>query len=261
MQLLYARALLAVQDHTRLWQRFGEVAARPDASPYLLTILGRSCEQTGDREFAAELLDRAAKAELASPPVRGQSEPITRPGSFEAFVVAGDDAVLREANDEAVAAYGRAMDLRYPEWLLDHAVYAAKLSTGAQLAEHYLAAFPDSLLAPRLVAGAAMRAGDWRRASLLLQNANLRLGHNDPRMLADLAFAQMQSGDAEAALASAEAAYRLQRASPAATQMLGLVLARQRTDPARAASLLDKAERIAGSNPLIQQARMQLRSR
>lgn len=261
VQLLYARALLAVQDHPRLWQRFGEAASRPDASPYLLTILGRSCEQTGDRECAAELLDRAATAELASPPVRGPADPVTRPGSFEAFVVAGDDAVLREANDAAIGAYRRAMDLRYPEWLLDHAVYAANLSTGTQLAEHYLAAFPDSLLAPRLVAGAAMRAGDWQRASLLLQNASLRLGHSDPRMLADLAFAQLQNGDAEAAVASAEAAYRLQRASPAATQMLGAALARRGTDPERAASLLDKAERIAGSNPLIQRSRMQLHSR
>jgi len=94
---------------------------------------------------------------------------------------------------------------------------------------------------------------------LLLDNADQRLGHGDVRLLADLSLAQLRGGDAEMALASAEAAYRLQRASPVAALARGMALAKLGRDPDLAASLLDKAERIGGSNPLIKEARAQLR--
>jgi Flp pilus assembly protein TadD len=85
------------------------------------------------------------------------------------------------------------------------------------------------------------------------------LGHGDARLLADLSLARLRSGDAEAALASAEAAYRLQRASPVAAQARGMALAKLGRDPELAKALLDKAERIGGGNPLLKEARAQLR--
>lgn len=258
VQLLFARALLAVEDHARLRQRFGPVAARPDASLYLLTVLGRSYERTGDRAAAAALLDRAATAG-ALPFAAHERTGGARPGSFEGFVLAGDRALLKRANGDALTAYGNAARVRFPEWLMLRAAYAADRSNGVVLAERYLSVYPASLLAPRLVAGGAAQAGDWARASLLLENADLRLGHGDARLLADLSLAQLRSGDAEAALASANKAYALQRSSPVAALARGMALAKLGRDPDLAASLLDKAERIGGSNPLLKEARAQLR--
>lgn len=260
VQLLFARALLAVEDHVRLRQRFGPLVARPDASPYLLTVLGRSYEHAGDRAAAAALLDRAANAGALPFAARERANVPARPGSFEGFVLAGDSALLRRANGDALAAYSQAAQVRYPEWLMLRAAYATgNPAQGALLAERYLAAYPASLLAPRLVAGGAAQAGGWDRARLLLDNADLRLGHGDARLLADLSLAQLRSGDAEAALASADKAYRLQRASPVAALAKGMALAKLGRDPKQAKALLDKAERIGGSNPLLKEARAQLR--
>lgn len=259
VQLVFARALLAVDDHARLRQRFGPLVARPDASPYLLTVLGRSYERTGDRAAAAALLDRAATSSALPIAARDRANLPARPGSFEGFVVAGDNALLKRANGDALAAYSRAAQVRFPEWLMLRAAYAAGGGNAVVLADRYLTAFPASLLAPRLVAGGAAQVGDWNRARLLLENADRRLGHGDVRLLADLSLAQLRSGDAEAALASAEAACHLQRASPVAAQARGMALAKLGRDPVLAAALLDKAERIGGNNPMLKEARALLR--
>lgn len=252
VQLLYARALLAVDDHARLRERFGELAERSDAAPYLLTVLGRSYERTGEREAAASLLDRAATAALVSSPVRERPDPLATPGSFRSFVIAGDAAVLRGAPADALQAYGQAGRLRFPEWLMLRSAYLAGPAEGAQLAERYLAAFPDSLMAPRLIAAQTAQSGQWQRAAVLLANASRRQGQGDPRLLAQLASAQLQGGNALAALASAEAAYGLQRSSPIAAQALGLTLHHLGRDPERAARLIEKAAASRGGDPATQ---------
>lgn len=259
VQLLYAKALLAVDDHPRLRQRFEPLAERPDAPPYLLAVMGRSYERMGDRVTAADYLQRAATAALSSPPARERPDPPTVDGSFEAFVLAGDEALLQGADDRALEAYGAAARLRNPEWLMLRAGYVAGEAGAVHLAKEYLAAFPDSLVAPRLIADAAAGDGDWQRSSLYLTDASRRRGWSDPRMLADLAVARLQAGFLDEALMPAETAYRLQRSSARTAQALGMVLARLGQNPERAASLLDKAEALGGSNPMLVEARAQLR--
>lgn len=251
VQLLYAKALLAVDDHMRLRQRFGHLADRPDASPYLLTLLGRSYERTGDRETAGMLLDRAATANLEPLPMRERPDFGTNFGSFESFVAAGDAALLQGGHEAAIMAYRQAAGLRYPEWLMLRFAYAVGGVEALSMADRYLAAFPDSLLAPRLAAQAAVQNRDWHRASMLLANANRRQGLSDPRLLADLALAQLQGRDPQAALTSATAAYRQHRSSPDAAHALGLVLSRLGPDPTQAASLLNKAQAIGSTNPTV----------
>ena len=65
--LLLARALFVSRDFDGLVDRFAPLAARPGASPYLLTLVGRAYEERGQRDRAAPLLDRAAAA--TDPPV------------------------------------------------------------------------------------------------------------------------------------------------------------------------------------------------
>ncbi|MFM5916690.1 MAG: tetratricopeptide repeat protein [Novosphingobium sp.] len=91
--LLLARALYASGDYNQLFARFGVVAQRSDASPYLLTLLARAYEDQGNRAAAAPLLDRAAAA--ASAPIQPIFEPAS-PGEFAARFAA-DPAALGNA--------------------------------------------------------------------------------------------------------------------------------------------------------------------
>jgi tetratricopeptide (TPR) repeat protein len=59
---LFARALLENGEATEVAARYGPMAARADASAYLLTLVGRAYEELGDRAAAAPMLDRAAAA-------------------------------------------------------------------------------------------------------------------------------------------------------------------------------------------------------
>ncbi len=61
VQVLLARALSLGGNHRELVHRFAGVALLPSSSPYLVTVVGRSYEQLGDREAAAYFLDRAAQ--------------------------------------------------------------------------------------------------------------------------------------------------------------------------------------------------------
>lgn len=61
VRLLFARALLENGEAREVVARFQPFADRDDASPYLLTLMGRSFEMLGDRMAAAPYLDRAAR--------------------------------------------------------------------------------------------------------------------------------------------------------------------------------------------------------
>lgn len=188
-----------------------------------------------------------------------------RPGSADALALAGDAALARGDLAAAFAAYDKSALARYPEWLMLRATEALdKSGRGAEAAAvvaRYATGFPNSLLAPRLLAGSAAFAGDWPRARTLLEHVNRRGGQRDVRLLADLSLAQLRTGDPEAALATAEAAQRLNRASPVAAQARGMALAALGHDADLAAALLAKAQRISGDNPLLREARGQLARR
>jgi len=78
-QLLLARGQFADGDYRGVIEDFASAAARPDASPYLLTLIGRSYEILGDRGAAAPFLDRAARARptIASPIDVGEAGRLT----------------------------------------------------------------------------------------------------------------------------------------------------------------------------------------
>lgn len=259
VQLLYARALLAAGDHRRLYERFAAIAEEPGAPAYLLAVLGRSLEQSGDRAGAAPLLDRAAQAGALPFTARRADFEQARPGVFAGYVQAGDRSLLAKDKPAALAAFQRAATIRYPEWLMLRIAFASgDQAEGGRIAAQYLAAFPASLMAPRLAALDAGQRGDWGRAAVLLGHADRRLGHGDAQLLAELALAQLRSGVPDAALASAEAAYGLNRASAVAAQVRGMALIALRRDPELATSLLDKAEQLGGGNAMLTEARAQL---
>jgi Flp pilus assembly protein TadD len=79
---------------------------------------------------------------------------------------------------------------------------------------------------------------------LLGHAARLPGGAGDPRLIADLADAQLHLGDGVRALANARRAYALQRNSPRVTSVLAVALVTGRADGAEI--VLAKARALGG---------------
>ena len=304
VQLLLARALYEAGEYGQLYARYGDLALRSDASPYLLTVLARALEDQGNRTAAAPLLDRAAAASLApllpiptgdgpgafagranaDPAALGAVVPYVRsllaagdvvgarrvagrfvqlrPGSADAQGLLGDVELIAGNGGAALNHYLLSSRVRFPDQLLLRIGLAfdkAGQSAMAQpLVAQYLTAFPGNRLAARMAANQAALAGDWATASALLENLRLRGGNRDFRLLADLSFARLRSGDPEGALEAAQRAWALQPASPVAAQAYGMALAELDRDPLQARQLLELAKRSGGDNPLLAAARKKL---
>jgi Flp pilus assembly protein TadD len=294
---LLCSALLADGDANEVVARYAARAARPDASPYLLTLVARAYERIDRRDLAAPLLDRAARAADALPGPMGTSErgelaiyrwgddptaadvavPTLRkllsegraaeaadyaaklrrryPNSSDIEVLAGDVALLGGDPPAALELYRSAKRVRWTSALALR-IAAAERRRGregaaeAELAD-YLAQHPQDRAMAAVVGRTAARQGDWRRAALLLGYAALLPGGAaDPRLVADLAEAQLHLGDRVRALANARRAYALQRTSPRATSVLAAAMAAGE-GPAEGAGLLLAKARALGAEPAL----------
>ena len=170
--------------------------------------------------------------------------------------------LLKGNGAAALDRYAAAARIRLPESLMVRMVAgyrAVGRPDGAEkLVEHFLAGHPDSAIAARLLAEHAAQAGDWRRAAMLLRNLKARGGDRDLRLLTDLSLAQLRSGNARAAAATAGQAYALQPMSPLAAQAYGLGLAALGQRPNTARSLLAQAYQALGETGLSAEARRRL---
>ncbi len=292
---LLGRALLADGDASEVIARFAARAARADASPYMLTLVGRAYEQLDRRDLAAPFLDRAVEAtasrisplapsdagELAiyrwgdDPTAAGVAVPTLRKllsqgrteeaaaygrevrqrfaNSSDIEVLSGDAALLNDDPAGALAFYRSAARVRWTSALTERIAAAeTRLGRGdhaeAELAA-YLARHPQDRTMAALVGRAAAAHGDWRRAAVLLGHAaRLPGGAGDPRLIADLADAQLHLGDGVRALANARRAYALQRSSPRVTGVLASALANGRATGAEI--MLAKAHAL-GAQPVL----------
>jgi Flp pilus assembly protein TadD len=294
---LLGRALLAAGEESEVAARFGEAAALPGASPYMLTLVARAHEQAGRHDLAAPLLDRAAlgpdravralpmteEGELAifrwgGDPARpevavqllrrtlsrghaveaaelGRQLTQRYPGSADIEVLAGDAALLAGDPAAALGFFGSAAKVRWNAALAERISLAQRHLGSRREAEQslarYLAAHPaERGIASALGRNAAAR-GDWRRAAVLLgRAAGLSGGPSDPELLANLAQAQLATGDVTSASASARRAYRLQRSSVRATDALAAALGATRGNGVGSDVLLAKARRMASQPAL-----------
>ncbi len=290
VQLLLARAYALAGEDGQLVERFADAAARPDAPPYLLVLLGQALENLDRRDRAAPLLDRAANAgppplyPIAEPDPIGvlalrwrddpsrpaaavpyirqllaarrlaEAEAITErlraayPGAGDAQALAGDVQLAMGHGAAAVDRYRIAARVRMSDsLLLRMAAAMAREGRGAQawpVIDTYLSQNPSSTTALRLAAAGAGLGRDWKRSRILLEHLRAAGGARDARLLADLSYAQLQAGDASAAVETAGEAYRLQRASAVVAQAYGMALAAQGKHPDLARALLEKARRI-----------------
>jgi len=164
---MLARALSLSGSDKELVYRFAEIAARPEASPYLITLVGRSYEALDEREKAAHYLDLAAKPRSArlvaihtnrqmgngavdiAPsgrdaldmvragissqntdlPLRFAERFLERfPGSADALSLAGDAALAAGQNRTAINRYKAASTIRQP-WAITKKLYAALIAS------------------------------------------------------------------------------------------------------------------------------------
>jgi Flp pilus assembly protein TadD len=148
---LLGRALLADGDPSEVVARFAARAARPDASPYLLTLVGRAYELLDRRDLAAPLLDRAARA--GDPPL------VALPPSDD-----GQLAVYRFGNADPTAP-----DVAVPT--LRGLLFAGQAGEAAAYAAKLRARYPNSSDIEVLSGDAALLAGDAARALQLYRSA------------------------------------------------------------------------------------------
>jgi len=227
--LLLGRALLAAGDSSELLARLEPAAKRPDASPYLLTLVGRAHEQAGRRAEAARYLDRAAaggQAAIGALPV-GE---------------AGELAMWR-ARDELDSAGAAVPLLRQ---MLAQGQFAAATAFGAQLGAHYR----GSGDVERLRGDVALLAGD--AAAALASYERAAAIRRDLALVERMVAAQRRLGHDAAALALLANHVRQNPRDGRAQAMLGRMQAK-RGQWQQAAVLLRGALRLgAGSgDPLL----------
>lgn len=285
-QDLLARAIYLSGEYRYATIRFGERIARDDASPYLLTVVARAYEALGERQAAGELLDRAARAQIAAlrvlPAGNGIGDLLSRgrateaeakaeaarradPGFYDNLSLAGDVQLALGRPQAAQARYAAAAGIRMPESLFQRryeAYVMGKDVAGAdELVEGYLRQNPTSRAGLRAAAHLAAATADSLRARAILSWLRDNGDARDVQLLSSLALLEAEAGDFRAAETSAEAAYRLQRSSPVATQALAFSYAASGSRPVAALALLEKARAIAGETPLVAEARRMLSRR
>lgn len=280
--LLYARALVANGEANVALAILEPRARRADASAYVLVLTARALEQLGQREEAAQYLDRAALMQaqpLAAVPaylerdasgrLRDPDNPLQQlrqmlnegdtagaqamiagllerfAGSADLEVLAGDVALLAGDREQALEYYRQAAIIRR-DWPLVQRLVAALGSDSAAarglLAEH-LAEHPLQEEAAALLGRLHAQAGNRERAAMFLRHAAAQpAGRRDPLLLADLALLEQQSGHGGAALARAQEANRLARSNRHVARVLSAITAMQQGGVRQAASLLAKAE-------------------
>lgn len=175
MQML-ARAMQRNGEYAEVVRRFRAAADRSDATPYLLTVVGRSLEQLDRRDEAAIYLNRAAQTFAPA------MQPIAVPDSLPVLALAARD---RPNDARAVIPYIRGL---LAAGQADRALVEAKrlrdLNTGA--ADAHL-----------LVGDVEMIAGRWPEASeAYRQGAAIRM--TDLTLLRTLAAIARTGADADA---------------------------------------------------------------
>ncbi len=175
-RLLLARALDTAHDRRQLIAQFAPDVTRADASPWLLTLVARAHEDLGQRDRAAPLLERAARA-----------------GAVPVLAVAEPDPLgvlaLRygDAPGEASAAVPFVRQL----------LAAGRLADAAAIAEKVRAAAPGSADAQMLAGDLRMVRGDYSGAVDAWRVAGaVRLGDD---LMLRLVDASLRSGRADQA--------------------------------------------------------------
>lgn len=221
-QVLFARALVANGEANVAIPVLAPLAAREDASPYVLVLLARAHEQLGQREDASPLLDRAA-------------------------------ALPRDANSAGAALpapwlrneAGRTRNPDDPVQVLRELVNNGRLAQARAQVAGFASQFDGSIDLRMLAGDGALLAGD--RVAALAQYRQVALIRSNWPLVRRLVAIELASGNAPRARRLLADHLRTNPREAAAAAMLGR-MARDAGNPAAAAALLRHAAQI-GSGP------------
>ena len=173
-------------------------------------------------------------------------------GSADFQVLGGDLALLEGNPTLALNNYRGAAVVRRNFSLIERMVAAYRASgeerAAREVLSDYLEQHPQHAEAAALLGRLSLDAGQWQRASALLDYAAQVGPEADPRLLAGRAKAALQLGDVDKAIVLASEAYRLQRWNPQIAGLYGEALKAKGGYDAEARVLLAKASKgIVGS--------------
>lgn len=165
------------------------------------------------------------------------------PGNYASQLALGDAALANGDPRRALDAYRVAASIRRGPQLarklaLAH-LDAGDIGGARSVLARYIEQNPLDREVPTFLGTLMLRTGDAAGAAQLLK-ATWPEARRDPLGLARLAWAQLQSGDGEAALANARIAYAMQRSSVAAAIVLAAALEAAQSDPGAIAALRAK---------------------
>ena len=234
---LLARALWLGGRDRDLVDRYGARASAPDASPYLVMLVGRSLERMGERERAIPFIERAlaprgngvivlegsgrgsgtmpaATAELRDFVGAGNMGAAGRladillqraPYSGDFHALAGDTALMSGNAARALELYEVSAQVRRSWPLTRKLIHALGLvgddAAADVLLARYLAGDPQNTEALLLLAERSVAGEDWLRVAVVLDTAIAMGAGNDLEVLALRARAASELGkEDEAAL-------------------------------------------------------------
>lgn len=284
---------LAREDNIRgAMEVLDPITIRPDADSWSLLMLSRAFSGLDWQQDAIQPLDRAASLQrgdaealpasvdsgdsidprTAIPAIRarlvsGQAAAAldlarqlaeANPGVPQARLLVGDAAYVLGDTAGAAQAYRAASELRFDEPTMLRLVNALLRNNDVESASNavnaFMARWPQNVPAMRISAAMAAQRGDWNAALALTESAMDRAGPNDALLLAQLARARVETGDADGAIEPARHAYRLLPGNATVSGVYGRALALSSEGDGRdAADLLRKAVRLAPGDAVLRQ--------
>lgn len=191
--------------------------------------------------------DFALAAEFAKPLADAN------PGVPDAQMLLGDTYFASGNASAALPLFVRAAQIRLSEPVVRRLSLVlretGRVDEANALLERFVSLSPANTGGLRMLANAYIDQGNWAGAISTLSALHVRVGNNQPLLLADLAMARLRNGDAATAAHDARLAYRVQPASILATHVRGLALTSQGSAPMVAVELLEKAEAKQPRNP------------
>ena len=173
-------------------------------------------------------------------------------GVAEAHLIVGDLEMARSNEIAALSSYEKAKEISFTEPVLLRLVDAYSQTDNEESASQTLAAYlaynPLNLSALRLAGYRNLDAKRWKEAIVFLERVRLRLGNNDPVLLANLARAYSGANQHTQAEHLAKTAYRIAPANIFVTKTYGQVLRKSGLRPKAAKELMQKSSQMMLSN-------------
>lgn len=236
---LLDRAAATARGRATAFAGTGEVAALANAAqrrpgdPAMALPYIRALMVTGDNGGALTAAQAVADA---------------NPGAPAAQVILGDALAAAGRPADAAVAYARAAATRFDEAtmlrLVDARDRAGQRPAASATLSLFLSQNPGNVAALRLLGNWQVAAGAFAAAVETLESLRERVGDRDPAVLAMLANAYADTGEADAAQRYAAAAYALAPANPMVADALGWALYRA-DNVGAAVPVMVKAVRLA----------------